>query len=141
MSIDRIRRLITSAPALGDDGEWLADALRRYINEAPNGLTLDSAMGVATPQGGRPWWKMEQLRKRERSIAKLGKLLPVGEFRSEALAIRTATVRYRRTKYRAPASVDQTPAEVELRALLDASGGELPSRRVFERALANCDTE
>ncbi|MGE3777271.1 MAG: hypothetical protein AB7F89_08815 [Pirellulaceae bacterium] len=140
MSIDRIRRLVDVLPSLSRDGEWLADALRRYIDEAADGITLDEVLGVATPRGGRPWWKAEALRRRDESIARLRNLVPANGFRSEALAIRAAAIRYRRTRYRSAPADDTDPAHVELRALLDTTGGDPPSRKAIERALANRDT-
>lgn len=141
MSIDRLRRLIDALPALGVDGEWLAAALQRYLDEAPNGVTLDESLGVATPRGGRPWWKAEALRQRDESIARLRDLVPANEFRSEALAIRAAAIRYRRTRYQSTPAADTDPAHVALRALLDTTGGDPPSRKAIERALANRDTK
>lgn len=68
-AVDRIRRLAEQAPALGPDGEWLASALKQYLQHAHEGMTLDRALGVASTRHRWPWWRAEQ-RERERNAAR-----------------------------------------------------------------------
>ena len=139
MSIERLRRLIHIAPDLGADGEWLAEALTRYIDRAHEGMTLDQCLGVATLRGGTPWWRAQALRRRDDAISRLRDLLPVDAYRSEALAIRTAVIRFRRTRWGTGQPSD--PIQRELYSLLGTTDGRPPSRKAIERALANRDTK
>jgi hypothetical protein len=61
-TIVRLRRVAEQAGtggALGDDGPWLADALRAYLDRASKGATIDGAFGLTVPDGGEPWWRIE----------------------------------------------------------------------------------
>ena len=139
MSVDRLRRLTELAPSLGKDGEWLSEALQRYLDDAQHGLTMAQALGVATPRGGTPWWKAYALRRRDDAISRLRDLLPVAAYRSEALAIRTAVIRFRRTRWGTGQPSD--PIQRELYSLLGTTDGRPPSRKAIERALANRDAK
>lgn len=140
MSIDRLRRLVESAPAFGTDGEWLAAALRQYLNHAHEGVTLDTCLGLTTHRGGTPWWKAQALRRRDDAIARLRDLLPVGTYRSQALAIRTEVTHFRRTRWAAVTEQPSDPIQRELHTLLGTTGGNPPSRKAIERSL-NRDTK
>lgn len=75
VAVARIRR-ITAALENGkeldaDDRQWWAAAFREYLDGAALGLTLDSAVGVASRPYERPWFEMEALAERERLILEL----------------------------------------------------------------------
>lgn len=143
MSVDRLRRLISTAPAFGADGEWLADALRRYIAEAQSGLTMDQALGVKPKRGERPWWKRERREQLRRAAYKVADLFPSDESRAEAM--RQTLSRYEAGRFR----IDQQrqhnaitdPKREALHELLTAYGGTTPARRTLERLLASCDSK
>lgn len=71
--IARLRRIVAALdgaelPSVNDRA-WLVAAVRRYETEAPNGWTLDRALGLApmTP-GQETWWTREAREKRDRAI-------------------------------------------------------------------------
>ena len=43
------------APAAGD-GAWLAARLRRYLESASRGATMDICLGLAPMPGEKSWW-------------------------------------------------------------------------------------
>lgn len=141
MSIERIREVVVRAPELGEVGEWLAAALKRYLDTAPHGLTLDAALGVATPRGSRPWWRAEARRQRDVAIARLRDLLPrVESYRSEVDGVVAALRRYHRARWRLDRTVAPRgdPFRIAMRAVLSADG-KVPSRQVVETACKTVD--
>lgn len=143
-NVARLRQVAEQLPAVGEDGHWLAGRLRDWLDGgAAAGETLEQALGIATPRGGRPWWAVEALKRKADAIARLRNLLPAGEYRSEAAAIRAAAARYRAGRWRHDQQVaaDQLePSRAALRDLLAATSGAVPSRRSIERALEVCGT-
>jgi hypothetical protein len=78
---ERLRRLVPTLAEGDPDAKWLASALARYLGSAPAGLDLDTAVGLATPPGGSPWWRAEAEAERDRLLRELagpgpGRVLP-----------------------------------------------------------------
>ena len=129
MSADRLRRLVQSAPALGEDGAWLAEALTRYIDTAHTGVTLDHALGVATGRNEWPWWRREQ-RDRE-SLAARELVNAFGDPREAHRALRQfASGRGRFPQRDFHAATTQAASDY-----LSATRGRVPAHpRTLERA-------
>ncbi len=72
--IDRLRQVRDAAragrPLPPDAAEWLAERLDRYEDQAPSGLDLDAAFGLAQ-RGGSAWWHEEARRQRDATIRAL----------------------------------------------------------------------
>ena len=69
--IDHLRHvaeLAAAGKALGDDGPWLADAIRRYLEGAARGLTLDSTFGTEPMPFEPAWWEQEAAARRDELI-------------------------------------------------------------------------
>ncbi len=143
MSVQRLRRLIESAPALGDDGEWLAAAFGRYVNEAPNGLTLDQVLGVATPLGSRPWWEKQERENQRDAVRILAGQCPPS-VRSPASTIAESPRRYQRGRWRIDRDRDEHAGfdqkHTAMRTLLIANRGDAPSPKTIKRLLIEVDT-
>ena len=140
IATDRLRRLAEVAPLLGADGEWLAEALARYLAEAPDGLTLDAACGVARDPGRDPWWRTEARRRRDDAIRAMARLHFAGmSTHRAAIAITEAARRYEATSWRRDRTFTAPPAAYTgtIRALLWhalATGQRFPSgwRQVWD---------
>ena len=107
---DRLRRLAVAAPKLGDDGAWLAQALARYLDEAPHGLALDHAFGLAPGPGGEPWWRTEARQRRDNAIRAMATLHFVGiSTHAAAVAIIENARRYEATAWRRDRTLASPP--------------------------------
>ena len=140
-NISRLRRLAEQLPELGADGEWLSSALERYLENAAYGLTIEHALGIATPSGGRPWWWHEERGRQREAARHLAALFP--DAQSKASAICRALSNYAQGRYRfdcdkdTPVLVD--PKRRDMHELITAAGGRVPTRRAIERLLFSCD--
>lgn len=138
MSIERLRRLASCAHELGEDGAWFEDAVREYLEHAADGLTLDDALGLATPDGGRPWWRREELGRRAEAIRKLAEVCAPEPGRSMAAMICALLRRYAGGRWRTDQMrpiENASERRKAMRAALKATGGAVPSRRTVERIL------
>ena len=131
VSVDRLRRLVESAPALGPDGEWLAAALQRYLAHAHEGVTLDQVLGVAAVRGAWPWWRCEK-RDREREAAQ-ALVNAFGDPREAHRALRQfASGRGRFPQRDYQAATTQAASDY-----LSATRGKVPAHpRTLDRAVA-----
>lgn len=129
-AVDRLRRLAEQAPALGPDGEWLADALSLYLREAASGMTLDRAFGVAPARNEWPWWRREQ-RAREREAAR--QLVAVfGDVQAAHAGLRRFAV----SRGRFPGPDTEHTVPKAMRAYLDATEGRVPvTAKTLRRAV------
>ena len=50
------------------DASWLAVGIRRYRDGALIGETLERALGLAPPPGGRSWWWREAFTRRDAAV-------------------------------------------------------------------------
>jgi len=97
-AIARLRRIAACAAAgeaLGEDGEWLADALAAYLEHADAGVSLEQAFAIDTPRGALPWWRRERLARRDAALrafahAAFPKLKP----HAQGAAVLEAATRY-----------------------------------------------
>ena len=76
-SIARLRRIAAAleagrAPDAGD-GAWLSDRLRRYLESASRGATMDICLGLAPMPGEVSWWTDEAAEARDGAIRELAK--------------------------------------------------------------------
>lgn len=129
-AIGRLREFCVQTHPPGSPAAWLADRLRSYLNAAPEGVTLDTALGLKPGRGQRSWWQQEQ-RVREREAAR--RLL--GELPDPRAAHRRLT-RYAAGRGRT-ASVDARYSDAAAQAVheyLRAAGGVPASPRTLERA-------
>lgn len=142
MSIDRLRRLIVSAPALGADGAWFAERLQHYLDNARAGETLERTFEVATSFGSRPWWQREEREHRREAARVLANLCPETD-RSKAAAIADSLRRYQGGRwrlYRRDDRSDFDPKRGAMHTLLAANNGEVPSPKTIKRLLDEVDT-
>ena len=139
MGIDRLRHLIRIAPALGADGEWLAEALQLYLSSAHAGVTLDTCMGVAVTRGHRPWWAREKRERTIEALANLGTHTTRETYRARADEILAMIRRYRLARWKHDRNATPAPSTDPVRAAMHAvladNGGDLPSRQLVESAL------
>lgn len=121
----------------------VAERIATYLEHAAGGLSLKEALGLKPKRGGNSWREEERTRRRHEAIARLRDLVCVGGYTSDATAIRAAVVRYKEGRWRFDSLQPKAPTaddtRAALHALLSTTGGEIPSRRSIERALAVCD--
>ena len=91
-AVARLRRVIKAAdagePLPAEDAAWLSSAVRDYLNQAPAGLMLEQALGLATPPGGTPWWRTELVAARDTVLRELAAgLAGTVATRAQALAL------------------------------------------------------
>ena len=74
---DQLRALAAALERGGVEGvsdpAKVASALRRYLQEAPNGLTLDEALGLVPAPGHPAWWTTEARQRRDDVIRELAR--------------------------------------------------------------------
>jgi hypothetical protein len=99
----RLRRLAaalgTGEPVHPDDAAWVARALHRYLEHAPDGLGLEAALGLSTPAGGEPWWRTERRAARDDLLRRLAAMLP-GNTSGRAQQLQQLLRRYAGTGWR-----------------------------------------
>jgi hypothetical protein len=91
-AVARLRRLVAAAaagePPPPEDAAWLAGAVQDYLDRAPDGVTLEQALGLATPPGGTPWWRTECTAARDTVLRELAaRLTGTVATRAQALAL------------------------------------------------------
>ena len=65
------RRCRTQKPLSAEQSEWLGEALSAFLDHrCPS---IDSALGLANPRGGVPWWLEEGIRKRNAALCDLAR--------------------------------------------------------------------
>lgn len=68
-AIARLRRILAELEELpGEDIAQFVGALRRYEQEAPIGVSLEEALGLAPRPGERTWWRAEEQRRRDETL-------------------------------------------------------------------------
>ena len=74
----------------------LAERIECYLNGAPQGMTLEKALGIAPAPNGAPWYLAEARERRNSELRTLtGRFCPVrGSVRSRALWLRGRIVNY-----------------------------------------------
>ncbi|MGC1861902.1 MAG: hypothetical protein WA733_12460 [Methylocystis sp.] len=134
--IGRLRRLALSAPVLGDDGRWLADRLRTYL-DARGGLSLDEALGVAVLPGGEHWAAAEARQRRDAAIRDLARIMPD----ASARAVGAALLRYGASRWRHDQALATMPdayrgtERAAMFAAYHSGGGKVPTSERQLRAI------
>jgi hypothetical protein len=91
-AVASLRRLVAAAaagePPSAEDVLRLASGVEAYLERAPDGLTLEAALGLAATPGGTPWWRAERTAARDAVLRELAAELtgPVAT-RAQALAL------------------------------------------------------
>ncbi len=103
--ITRIRQFIDTHPDC-----WAADCFRKYLQGAPEGVSLEQAFGLTVGPGRVPWWREESLKARDDAIRRLadqhfGNL----DLNSQADEILQTIRRYRRGRWRFDQSKECIP--------------------------------
>lgn len=109
----RLRTLADRLPELGPDGEWLAAGLRRYLNDACHGGTLDAALGLAAGAGQRRWYQAEMMARRDALIRRMAEFHPDKSRRQQAFAIAQDAARYQAAGWRFHQGRDAMPPELD----------------------------
>jgi len=65
------RRCRTQEPLSAEESQWLGDALSAFLEH--RFPSLDSALGLANPRGGVPWWLEEAIRTRNAALCSLAR--------------------------------------------------------------------
>jgi hypothetical protein len=103
LAVRRLRRvcesLESSAPIGVEEAAWLTAGLRRYLDAAPAGLTLEAALGLSVTAGGSPWWRTERLASRDAAIRALSRNF-VGSAHARAVATAECIRRYQGAAWR-----------------------------------------
>jgi hypothetical protein len=103
--VARLRRLAAALEAGrapdADDASWLANRLARYFADAPRGLTVDMALGLAPMPGAASWWTAEAIGARDGAIRELAKrFYPECRVASAAYKIERLAQRYAASAWR-----------------------------------------
>ncbi|MDX1575840.1 MAG: hypothetical protein R3285_06585 [Kiloniellales bacterium] len=65
------RRCRSQEPLSAEQSRWLGEALSAFLeHKTPS---IDSALGLANPRGGVPWWLEEAIRKRNAALCDLAR--------------------------------------------------------------------
>jgi hypothetical protein len=142
LPIARLRRFVVRLAADGDaDALWLAAAVRMYEEGAPQGLTLDAALGLVPRPGCRSWWRVERRDRRDILIREIADRFFPGLAKSHiASQIDQKLLRYQTTSWRFDRARRAPPAPYAgtIEAFLFAALNQPISKRVIERALGAC---
>ena len=92
-AVERLQRLVPQLAEGDPDHRWLAQAVSRYLQEAPAGLDLDRALGLGVAPGGSPWWHAHRHAERDRLLRELAAGLP-GATHARAVALQQLLRRY-----------------------------------------------
>jgi hypothetical protein len=140
--IARLRRLAAKLAGEGDaDAIWFAAAMRVYEAGAPDGLSLDSALGLVPSPGCRPWWDLERRARRDAIIVEIrDRFFPGLANRRAGSLIAERVRRYETTSWRSDRLWRVPPPTYarQIEALLFGvlKLGPSPSPRTIERVLA-----
>ena len=140
--IVRLRRLAAKFADEGNaDGIWFAEKLAVYNAGAPQGLSLDSALGLVPSPGRRPWWDLERRARRDAIIVEIrDRFFPGLANRRAGSLIAERVRRYETTSWRSDRLWRVPPPTYagQIEALLFGvlKLGSAPSLRTIERVLA-----
>lgn len=143
--VDRLRLAAAALRASQDEHlQWLGIGIAIYLTDAPSGMTLDAALGVAVRRGGEPWHKTEARARRDSEIKALAHMVAPGESRCRAAEkVHRELRRYATTRWqRGDERLKECPvfysgfAAAPLFEIMRASGGEIPERDTIRKILA-----
>lgn len=96
-------------PLSDEQRRWLGDALSDFLEH--RSPSIDSALGLANPRGGVPWWLEEAIRKRNAALCELARTCFAGLSASaQAEQIWTLTTRYAASAWRFDQDRSEMPA-------------------------------
>lgn len=96
-------------PLNAEQRQWLGDALSDFLEH--RSPSIDSALGLANPRGGVPWWLEEAIRKRNAALCELARTCFAGLSASaQAEQIWTLTTRYAASAWRFDRDRSEMPA-------------------------------
>ena len=72
VAVERLRRLRSRLPELGDDGAWLAEGLGRYL-DPHSGVSLEDAIGTSRRAGDDHWRSIARQTVRGQALRELAK--------------------------------------------------------------------
>jgi hypothetical protein len=103
------RRCRDHKPLSAEQRRWLGDALSAFLEHRCS--SIDSALGLANPRGGVPWWLEEAIRKRNAALQALARTWYAGLSASaQAEQIWTLTTRYAASAWRFDQGREDMPA-------------------------------
>lgn len=96
-------------PLSAEQRQWLGNALSAYLEH--RSPSIDSALGLANPRGGVPWWLEEAIRKRNAALRALASTCYAGLSASaQAEQIWTLATRYAASAWRFDQNREEMPA-------------------------------
>jgi hypothetical protein len=108
----RLRRLADYARACGDDN--FADGIEFYLAKAPEGLSLDRALGLAVVRGGETWWSREHRQRRDEAICEFFRRYCPGETDARRRAtLQHELRRYERERWKSDKRLPVMPPKYE----------------------------
>jgi hypothetical protein len=103
------RRCRDHEPLSAEQRQWLGNALSAYLEH--RSPSIDSALGLANPRGGVPWWLEEAIRKRNAALRALASTCYAGLSASaQAEQIWKLATRYAASAWRFDQSREEMPA-------------------------------
>jgi hypothetical protein len=103
------RRCRDHEPLSSEQRQWLGNALSAYLEH--RSPSIDSALGLANPRGGVPWWLEEAIRKRNAALRALASTCYAGLSASaQAEQIWTLATRYAASAWRFDQNREEMPA-------------------------------
>lgn len=103
------RRCRSCKPLSDEQSQWLGEAFSAFLeHKTPS---LDSALGLANPRGGVPWWLEEAIRKRNAALCDLaGTWFADLSASAQAERIWTLATRYAASAWRFDQDLEAMPA-------------------------------
>lgn len=119
---------------------WLQAQVKNYLENASAGLSLEAAVGVATPKGSRPWWRQEERDKSTKALRRLLDLYPQAGIEDRISSIARDVDLYRQGRWQHARQqadvVYQDPKLNAIHELLVLTDGAPPiSRRSAKRLM------
>ena len=136
MSIDRLRELAKREP-----GSWVAESLEYYFSHASKGCSMEEAFGISPGAWQQPWWRKEEVCKRDEAIIELAQTLDEKNNSKKAKRVREMLLRYSdaRWKHDYPHGISgNANKERELfYTILESNGGRILGERAIRDILKN----
>ncbi len=141
--VDQLRVLVsaleTGEPLPAELAMPLAWGVRRYLANAADGLTLDSALGLAVG-GQQSWWLVERRGRRDAAIQALGALATAPAMASRARHVAGLIAAYRRSaSWKRDQYASEAPPHltaVQALAWTALMNGPVPEQRQIQSILA-----
>jgi hypothetical protein len=141
IAIARLRELRAALdagrPVSADVVAWFTAAIAEYDAGAPEGLTLDKALGLVPAPGNDSWWTAEARKRRNRALRTL-RQRHYAEIEPSEAAIEIGKLerRYRGVVWREPENLQVDERRLLLREALE-TGVKFPGKRQLAEILGN----